>query len=310
MKRATKKGLWIAFLCIGLGTSLMITALAINGFRWETFQTEQMTKREIVVEEAFTKIRLLSADEAIEVVPSTDDVCRVVCYDSEHIAHRVYVRDNCLETEQIDARGWYDKIGVFFGPSPTVRVYLPDASYKSIKARTGSGSIRVSDGILFESVQLVSESGSIALSGAIGSETLTLPYSGDVQTKSGGITVHALTGGTLRIVSSSGSIRCDELASEQIEIYTESGSMQLENVYAERGLVLQANSGSIRFAHTDAPTIAIMTESGSVRGTLKTGKRFQTATQSGSVIVPADAATDAVCSVRTGSGSIRIEIEP
>ena len=131
----------------------------------------------------------------------------------------------------------------------------------------------------------------------------------EAETASGTIAIENASPETLEVKSISGGIELAHIRSGEITARATSGRIELDDVIAEKTLSVRNTSGSVAMDGCDAGSIKIKNVSGSVKGTILSEKIFITDTTSGSVKVPRSA-SGGECEITTTSGSIAIEIRP
>ncbi len=147
--------------------------------------------------------------------------------------------------------------------------------------------------------------------------------SGNILCEGEGLSFQRIALGT-----ASGNIRCDFPATEELNVSSASGeievagqsprwaflssasgNMSLSNVLAEKRLQAQSSSGSITLNRCDGGEVALESSSGDIRGSLLSDKLFEIETVSGNVACPPSVKDGGLCSITTASGSVSIQIE-
>lgn len=274
-----------------------------------------------------------------KLLPSENGTCRVECMESEKICYSVTTENNVLHIECADRRTLFSRYKFSKAQRhATVRVYLPQGTYKSLEVETTSGDIAIPAGYAFDTASLQSTSGDIAccaecgaLSAQAASGDITLKDTscgtlslgtasgavtllniknesgGSIETASGKAQITNYKGDALEIGTASGKVSLENAECAALHINTASGGVDLTHTVSADVMEIGTASGSIHFENCDAATLSLDSTSGSVVGTLNTGKAFRAQSRSGKVDVPFDTGTG-TCKVSTLSGSIRIKI--
>lgn len=274
-----------------------------------------------------------------KLLPSENGTCRVECMESEKICYSVTTENNVLHIECADRRTLFSRYKFSKAQRhATVRVYLPQGTYKSLEVETTSGDIAIPAGYAFDTASLQSTSGDIAccaecgaLSAQAASGDITLKDTscgtlalgtasgavtllniknesgGSIETASGKAQITNYKGDALEIGTASGKVSLENAECAALHINTASGGVDLTHTVSADVMEIGTASGSIHFENCDAASLSLDSMSGSVVGTLNTGKAFRAQSRSGKVDVPFDTGTG-TCKVSTLSGSIRIKI--
>lgn len=274
-----------------------------------------------------------------KLLPSENGTCRVECMESEKICYSVTTENNVLHIECADRRTLFSRYKFSKAQRhATVRVYLPQGTYKSLEVETTSGDIAIPAGYAFDTASLQSTSGDIAccaecdaLSAQAASGDITLKDTscgtlslgtasgavtllniknesgGSIETASGKAQITNYKGDALEIGTASGKVSLENAECAALHINTASGRVDLTHTVSADVMEIGTASGSIHFENCDAASLSLDSMSGSVVGTLNTGKAFRAQSRSGKVDVPFDTG-EGTCKVSTLSGSIRVKI--
>lgn len=274
-----------------------------------------------------------------KLLPSENGTCRVECMESEKICYSVTTENNVLHIECADRRTLFSRYKFSRAQRhATVRVYLPQGTYKSLEVETASGDIAIPAGYAFDTASLQSTSGDIAccaecgaLSAQAASGDITLKDTscgtlalgtasgavtllniknesgGSIETASGKAQITNYKGDALEIGTASGKVSLENAECAALHINTASGGVDLTHTVSADVMEIGTASGSIHFENCDAASLSLDSMSGSVVGTLNTGKAFRAQSRSGKVDVPFDSG-EGTCEIETRSGSIRVKI--
>lgn len=300
MKKGTVTALIIAGVCIIAGIATCTCALAVQGFRADGINTLKFDVAVKEVDESFDSLEIKSLECDVNVLPSSDGICRVESKDSNKIYTEVYVSNGTLEIVRKDVRGWYERIGVWFYDELSINVYLPDAEYNVLSVDSASGDVKISDFFTFSSADISAVSGDINTACIVNGDMNAECTSGNVEIQNG-------ANGSMTVSSVSGSIELSDIAPSSLTVKTTSGEAELKNVLVSGHVKLISVSGDIELDGVDADTLDIETTSGEVSGSLLSPKNYVTQTTSGSVRVPTSDSSAGECRIRTTSGDIYFE---
>lgn len=282
MDKTMKKWLCFAALLCVVGGLIFAMAMTMNAWDFTRLSTTEYETNINEVSEDFSNISVETDTADVVFLPSADGKCKVVCYESEKMKHSVTVEDGCLKISVQNEKKWYDYIGISW-ESETVTVYLPKSDYAALTVTGATSDVDVAKDFSFESV---------------GIEVST----GDVRYK-------AATVGNLSVTVSTGDISLDGVSARNLSVESSTGDVVLENVIVAEKLTVTVSTGDVIFDGSDAGEIAVVTATGDVRGTLLSGKNFETETGTGSISVPENS-SGGKCKIETGTGDINITVSP
>ena len=169
----TKKAVIVASVMIVAGIITVISALAVNGFRWPnvTVNLAHMTsepvnyvKKTVDIKDKFTAIDVKSASDVdVAVKKASGDTSYVEYYDSENLTHHVDISDGVLRITADDSRNaaFNISIGVYSGAWPSVTVYLAGTEYDDLKIVTSSGDVDMEYYLAIGNIDIEAASGDV-----------------------------------------------------------------------------------------------------------------------------------------------------
>lgn len=274
-----------------------------------------------------------------KLLPSENGTCRVECMESEKICYSVTTENNVLHIECADRRTLFSRYKFSKAQRhATVRVYLPQGTYKSLEVETTSGDIAIPAGYAFDTASLQSTSGDIAccaecsllsiettsgdiaLKNAKCSTIELCSTSGDItlenvqsskkthaETTSGKVQFINLETTELEIHTASGKVSLEDTSSAVLHVDTISGEIDLTRAVSSNSMEIGTISSNIHLESCDSESLSFESRSGSIIGTLNTGKNFYITSRNNKVDVPLNSG-EGLCKIETRSGSIRIKI--
>lgn len=341
MSNSKKIILIVAVVMLVVGILISVAAIALVGFQFTRFNTEEYEEKIFTVEEEFSSLAVREPSKDVRILPWSENYTKVICYEAKKVTHRVEVEEDTLKVTCDDRRSWFDCFGVWVNMDLETKIFLPEKQYRSLVVESSSGDLVVKDGLSFESAELRSSSGDIVFGSDVtgrlfcksssGELTLTGTTFGELEAKSssGDIEMRSLTGGSVKASCSSGDISVEGLRvgdtdfhsnsgtihlsdskTGALRLATSSGDIRLSDTVAEGAANWESASGDIRFTASDAPSLSIRTASGNVRGEFLTPKLITAHTSSGDIRIPDPDREGGACDIRTASGDITIKIVP
>lgn len=309
----TKKAVIVASIMIVAGIIIVISAFAVNGFRWPnvTVNLAHMTsepvnyiKKTVDIKDKFSSIEVKSASDVdVAVKKASGDTSYVEYYDCENLTHHVDVSDGVLRITADDSRNvaFNVSIGLYTGAWPSVTVYLAGTEYDDLKIVTSSGDIDMEYYLLVGNIDIEASSGDVTVNGA-NSDTLT------IATRSGNIKIDSASSKDTRISANSGDVSLGDVVTDNVDLKTSSGNITSGSIKAKR-INGRASSGDVMIRDCDASEINIMTKSGDVSIGIGSEMKYEytTKTSSGDVNVPDSVkGADGKCNIETSSGDIDV----
>lgn len=309
----TKKAVIAASIMIVAGIIIVISAFAVNGFRWPnvTVNLAHMTsepvnyiKKTVDIKDKFSSIEIKSASDVdVAVKKASGDTSYVEYYDCENLTHHVDVSDGVLRIIADDSRNvaFNVSIGLYTGAWPSVTVYLAGTEYEDLKIVTSSGDIDMEYYLLVGNIDIEASSGDVTVNGA-NSDSLT------IATRSGDIKIDSASSKDTRISANSGDVSLGDVVTDNVDLKTSSGNITSGSIKAKR-INGRASSGDMMIRDCDASEINIMTKSGDVSIGIGSEMKYEytTKTSSGDVNVPDSVkGADGKCNIETSSGDIDV----
>lgn len=229
-------------------------------------------------------------------------------------------KNGTLFIELKNNKRWYDYIGINFGGSPKITVYLPKTEYASLFISESTGDVRIPKDFTFKDVELSLSTGDVnfcasasekikikTTTGDIGIDSIS---AGELELSVGTGTVTALDvscTGEVSVNVSTGKAYLTDFKCKSVISDGNTGDIYLDNVIAEEKLSIKRSTGDIRFNGSDAAEIFVETDTGNVTGTFLTDKVFIAQTDTGRVDVP-KTTSGGRCEIITDTGNIKISV--
>ncbi len=321
MSKTTKIWLIAAASLILLGCILLGGAMAV--LKWDFFKlaTDQYQTNDHKITESFRSIRIDTDTADIKIVASENKKCSVTCFEQKNMTHSVAVENGTLVIQMIDARKWYEHIGIHFS-SPKITVYLPEGEYDALSVSSDTSEVEIAKDFSFQSIHIEGHTGAVT-NYASASETIR------IHTTTGRIHVDNVSAGAMDLSVSTGKViasniscagrfsldvttgkaQLDNITCQSLSSEGSTGDIHLKQVIATKTISVERSTGDVIFDGSDAAEIFVETDTGDVEGTLLTDKVFITETDTGRVRVPSSA-TGGRCEISTDTGNITIKIRP
>ncbi len=300
MSKTTKIWLVIATSFVVFGGILFMIGMSEKKWDFTKLSTEKYETNTYQISEEFNNISMELKTADVFFMPSTDEMCKVVCYEPEKVKHLATVSDETLTISVVDKRQWYDHIGVMVD-SPKITVYLPEKEYASLFIKGSTGDVEVLNDMQVESVDIAVSTGNISLEN-VTTDNMNLSVS------TGDITAALVKcEGEVKVKVGTGKTKLDRIRSGNLHSIGSTGDVILSNVIVTEVLSIERSTGDVKFEGCDAGEILIKTTTGDVVGNLLSDKVFFAEANTGKVEVP-KTTTGGKCEINTSTGNIKVEI--
>ena len=319
MRMRTKVWLIIAASLVLIGCILFAGVMTTLEWDFMELSTVKYETNTYEISEVFNVISMTADTADIAFVLSDDGNCRVECHEEENVKYSVAVKDGTLVIEVVDARKWYEHIGINFG-TPKITVYLPKTEYESLHIKESTGDIEIPKDFSFKDVDISLSTGDVTFN-ASASELIK------IKTSTGDICVENIIAGSLDLTVSTGKVTVSGVICEAdvtVGVSTgkakligitcknvissgSTGDILLNDVVATEKISIERSTGDVKFDRSDAAEMFIKTNTGDVMGSLLTDKVFITQTDTGDVDVP-KTVYGGRCKIITDTGDIKITI--
>ena len=320
MKRATKIWIAAATLSILIGGLIFVGAMHLNQWDFTKLSTGKFVTSTHRITESFNQIDIEADTAVIDLLPSQNGECTVICYERENEVHSAEVTDGVLTIRQNDTRKWYERIGINLD-SPKITVYIPSGEYGKLSIETDTGSVSIPSDLSFAEIDVSADTGSVSCRASVNNAL-------SIESDTGNIKVEGITAGSISlsvdtgmitatdvvcesdvlINVSTGRVKLERLSCRNLTSEGSTGDISLKGVIAEGKLTVTRSTGDVSFDGSDAGEIFVETGTGNVTGTLLTDKIFLAEADTGRVRVPSTA-TGGRCEITTDTGNIIIEIK-
>lgn len=320
MSKIIKTWLIIAASLVVLGAAIFVISMASVGWDFTKLSTGNYETNTYDITEEFADISIKTDTADIVFMPSDDGKCKVSCYEESKVKHSVSVVDGVLTVDTVDARKWYDHIGINFG-SPKITVYLPEGEYASLEIDESTGDIEIPSAFNFEDINISVSTGDVKCYASAKEDVKIKASTGDIRVKNisaGSLNISVSTGdvavsnatitGNITIGVSTGEVYLTDVACNSLISTGSTGDISLKNVIATEEFSIKRSTGDVKFDRSNAAEIFVKTDTGDVKGSLLTDKVFIIKTDTGRVDVP-KTTIGGICEITTDTGDISIEIK-
>ena len=173
----------------------------------------------------------------------------------DEIYFDVSIEDGVLKIEEIDTRPWWKRL-ISIGLKPSVTVKLSGESYGSLVCDGSSGDTVISDGLIFESVDIDLSTGRVSL-GATVSGNLK------INSSTGGADVQSPSLGNTEIECTTGPVSLNSASVGNLTIRSTTGSITVKADVAG-AIYLEAGTGSVAVENTECTELKANATTGSV----------------------------------------------
>lgn len=244
MKKYKKILLIVSAVCILVGFGMMTGAwFSLQSKDPDEISIMQFTEKSHSITDQFTRIEINTLNSSVEILPSKDGTCHIVCDDNEKLYHEVSVKESdqgtTLHITQHDEWEWYETIGgMYWNRDPVVTVYLPETEYSFFDIVSAGGDVTVTPGFQVQSAFFRTTSGNIVLSEIYANQLGVYSTSGDIGVRSIRVELEVY------LENVSGFTQVEDLTSTDLTLATTSGDIILNAAVAEY-MSVSAISGNV-----------------------------------------------------------------
>ena len=321
MKKSTIVLLIIAVSLLVGGMLLCLVGMMISakGFDfekgWIALGNKHMVTNEYTISDDFSRIDAVVTTADVEILPSTDDVTRVVCREDAREIHKVFVEDGTLKI-RVEEKPWYQKINLFSWGERKLTVYLATTEYEGLSVKTNTGDVSVGSAISLASTDLCTDTGEIDFAATVAGKLSIKVDTGDISVTSqmlgsaeitattGDVSISGITSGEIKIRTSTGEIEAKTVSCQSFGAKSSTGEHEYERLTVAGTLTLESSTGDISMENCDASEVKITTDTGDVEGHFLSPKVFYAKTDTGKVQVP-KSTSGGLCEITTDTGNIK-----
>ncbi|MBQ7095597.1 MAG: DUF4097 family beta strand repeat protein [Clostridia bacterium] len=301
----------------------LLFAGALGAEQWD-FTKLSSVKYETNVYEPegdFNQMMIQTDTADISFLRSSDGKCRVECFETEKVKHRVSLENQCLKVEKEDLREWYDHIRFLVFKSPKLNIYLPQAAYDSLMITTATGDVALPAYFTFQTIKIEGNTADIECLAKAEHSLIIESDTGDIKIAANSaksIRLSADTGDMflsdgkaadqIKIESDTGRVRMEQVECQELLIESNTGDVFLKNTVASRRMAVETDTGDLSLKACDGGELLITTDTGDVEGTLLSEKIFIARSDTGRIEVP-KTITGGRCEITTDTGDIKIDIK-
>ncbi|MBP3381590.1 MAG: DUF4097 family beta strand repeat protein [Clostridia bacterium] len=319
MRTQTKIWLCIAVSLLLIGGVIFGGAMMKLNWDFTKLSTTQFVTNTYEITDAYKDIFVIIDTANLTFVPSKDGICKVVCYEEQNAQHKVAVQDGTLIVQAENEKKWYEHIGIHFD-TPMVTVYMPQGAYGALNVNFATGSVEIPQTFTFDNIKaqgstgyvtnLASATGDIKIwtsTGAIRVENVNA-CSLDLAVSTGKVTVSDVTcTGDVAVSVSTGKTALTNVKCAGVASDGNTGDISMKNVVAQNAVSIVRTTGDVTFDGCDAAEIAVTTDTGDVKGSLLTDKVFIAQSDTGRIRVP-ETTNGGKCKITTDTGDIDIHV--
>lgn len=218
MKRVTKVWLIIAAVFTVTGGLLFSGIMTALGWNFEDLSTVETQAKRYEITEEFSNILIDTSVSDLEILPSKNGNCEVICTDSRKLSHAVEVKDGCLNITLTDSRKWHERIAITPLGLTDVTLYLPDRLYENITVKVTVGDVSA-EMLSVKTLDVTVSTGDIVLNDISCNKLLTFGSTGDLTLK------RVVASESFNLNRSTGNIKFDSCDAPAITAKTSTGNL-------------------------------------------------------------------------------------
>ncbi len=299
MKKSAKIWLITAGALVLFGGTAFLVLMSALKWDYKKLSTVKYETNTYEISEYISDISILTDTADIVFARSVSGKCKVISFEEKTAENSVTAENGKLIIKTENQKSGTDYIGFYF-EQPKITVCLPNSQYNSLQIKGNTGNVKISKDFSFKSVNIKTSAGSISVNQA-SLDTLEL------STSTGTVTVCGVKcSGDIKINASADRVSLTDITCKSFKSTGDTGDILLKNVIASEKLIIERDTGNVKFDGCDAAEINVETDTGDVTGSLLTEKVFIVDSDTGEVDVP-KSASGGKCEIETDTGNIKIK---
>ena len=317
MSSTTKIWIIIAFILIITGMVLFAGLMFKNNFNFSALDTTAYVTNTYNITDDFTKISVTADTADIDFKLSTDNSCRVVCFEKESATHTVNIQNGALVITYNRPQSIKDTFSFINVNSPKITVYLPNKEYGELVIKGTTSDVNLPKSFSFESITIKATTSDVECRSSVTDFI-------NIELTTGDVALENITANNINITSSTGDIEAENINCKDFSFTATTGEAEFENIKCENlnssattGDITAENciasgtfsivrdTGDVTLKHSDAAEFFMKTTTGDVMGSINTPKIFITKTDTGRINVPSSV-TGGKCEITTDTGDKKI----
>ncbi len=305
----------IAGLLILVGIIIVIVTLGTHKWSFVSSSGETVTA-EYEFDGKIEDININVGTTNVVFEKSDNNKCKVVSVEREEEKHIVTEEDGTLSIIYKDYRKWYQTVGISFGPSLKVTVYLPEKEYRNLDVHASTGNVKIPGDFEFKEANIGVSTGNVYYEASAKGIVNLSASTGNVFVKDIKASEMSVTTSTGRIEAtgvelskdlylkvSTGRTELNDVKCADFKSEGSTGKFEAEKLIASGNLNIKRSTGNVRLENSDAFAAYIVTDTGDVSGSFLTEKVFITSSDTGRISVP-KTITGGRCEITTDTGNI------
>lgn len=299
MKKSAKIWLITAGALVLFGGTAFLVLMSALKWDYKKLSTVKYETNTYEISEYISDISILTDTADIVFARSVSGKCKVISFEEKTAENSVTAENGKLIIKTENQKSGTDYIGFYF-EQPKITVCLPNSQYNSLQIKGNTGNVKISKDFSFKSVNIKTSAGSISVNQA-SLDTLEL------STSTGTVTVCGVKcSGDIKINASADRVSLTDITCKSFKSTGDTGDILLKNVIASEKLIIERDTGNVKFDGCDAAEINVETDTGDVTGSLLTEKVFIVDSDTGEVDVP-KSTSGGKCEIETDTGNIKIK---
>lgn len=299
MKKSAKIWLITAGALVLFGGTAFLVLMSALKWDYKKLSTVKFETNTYEISEYISDISILTDTADIVFARSVSGKCKVISFEEKTAENSVTAENGKLIIKTENQKSGTDYIGFYF-EQPKITVCLPNSQYNSLQIKGNTGNVKISKDFSFKSVNIKTSAGNISVNQA-SLDTLEL------STSTGTVTVCGVKcSGDIKINASADRVSLTDTTCKSFKSAGDTGDILLKNVIASEKLIIERDTGNVKFDGCDAAEINVETDTGDVTGSLLTEKVFIVDSDTGEVDVP-KSTSGGKCEIETDTGNIKIK---
>ena len=238
-----------------VGGVIFTVALAAADWDFSKLDGGQYSTNAYSFDDSVSSITISVFTADVNIIPSSDNSTRVVCYEKNKFKHEVAVEDGNLVIDSNAAPKWYESSFTF--SKLKIDIYLPEEGVRSLMIVGDTGDVNVGGKFSFSYVTIGADTSDISFAGTVENQL-------KIETDTGDVKIEDVKSGDVDIKVSTGDINIENLECKSLKTIGTTGDIEIEKLTSSGAVDIERSTGDVVMDIASVGSLSVKTGSGSI----------------------------------------------